>query len=169
MDIFIYSDASFSKEHKLAVLGHMIFFNKTEHEDSQSRRDFVTLVETSEINNIRAELKGAIRALKDCLQFIEEKSAPINTPVKLYTDCQTVSGLLARRQKLQTTHFISQRKNQELPNKDLYSDFYSMCDLLRPEIIWVKGHTVKEQRTAITQNFSILDKAVRFRLREILR
>jgi ribonuclease HI len=159
--IFIYSDASFCRRSQLAVLGCLIFKNKKQHEES-CREDFpIRLTEIKETNNIRAEIRGAIKALE---LGLSEKSSQI----VLYTDCQTVSGLIARREKLEKSQFISKSKNKLLANADLYKEFYKIYDVLKPQILWLKGHTAQSKAGPVETRFSFLDKAVRRRLRDLL-
>lgn len=151
MNVYIYTDASFSKNHSLGVIGYMIF---GENEPQVP----LTILEIKESNNIRAEIRGAILALG---------AAPKSSHVTLYTDCQTVTGLLDRREKLEKTNFISGAKGTPLANADLYKEFYKIYDQIRPNIIWVKGHTSNKD-SIIKKNFSLVDKAVRRALREAI-
>ncbi len=150
MKLDIYTDASFSKTHGLAVIGYMI-------------SDKLTIREIKESNNIRAEIRGVIASLSAALS-----AAPKSASVTLYTDCQTVAGLISRRDKLEKTNFISQAKQTPLANADLYKEFYKIYDQLHPEIIWVKGHTSSKD-TKIKKNFSTVDKEVRKALRLALK
>ncbi len=147
--IEIYCDASFSHKHKLAVSGYLIV-------EENQRREFV--FEFSEKNNIRAELRGVIEALKS--------QAP-KQGISLYTDCQAISSLLKRRQKLESTGFIT-AKGKTLNNADLYEKFYTHYDRVKPIIHWVKGHTRNYSRDDVAKNFSYVDRLVRKKLKEKL-
>lgn len=116
--------------------------------------------EIKEDNNIRAELRGVLLALELCRTDFKDSH------VVLYTDCQTVCGLLDRRERLEAGQFVSKAKNKTLANADLYKEFYKLYDLIQPEIVWVKGHTEKQKANLIDKNFSVLDKAVRQKLRQ---
>lgn len=153
---YVYSDASFSKEHNLAIIGSIIFYSSHEHDTLSLSEVEVAIHQINENNNIRAEIHGVINSLQ---------LAPKNKPVKLYTDCQTVVKLKDRRQKLERTSFISQSKNQILANADLYKAFYKIYDQNIPEIIWLKGHTSRIEATKEQKIFSVLDKQVRDKLR----
>ncbi len=148
--LFIYVDASYSREAQLAVLG----FFTTEQSP--------VFLEVTETNNIRAELRGVIWALESCLK---EQGA---IQVVLYTDCQTVSGLLQRRARLEASQFLSKSKNKPLANMDLYKEFYKIYDLIQPKVVWVRGHTSRSMASQVEKNFSTLDKMVRQRLRQRL-
>jgi ribonuclease HI len=154
--VYIYTDASFSKLHEIAIVGYLIFNGQKEHESLSALEVKLNLFQISETNNIRAEIRSALLALK---------SSQSNKKILLYSDCQTLTGLPARREKLEATSFISQSKNQLLPNADLYKEFYSIYDKYLPEILWVKGHSSRGNPNKAQETFSYLDKAVRKKLR----
>ena len=154
--VYIYSDASFSKNFGIAVIGFALFRTQDEHNTIHLQDIETTLFEIKETNNIRAEIRGALAALEVC---------PMGKEVILYTDCQTIVNLPSRRKKLVQKNFMSESKGCELANADLYREFFALYDLKRPEIIWVKGHSSK-RRTDIGKNFSHLDRLVRRKLRE---
>ncbi|MBY0386043.1 hypothetical protein K2X05_12870 [bacterium] len=153
INFYIYSDASYDKQTQIAILGYLFF---------KTGKEQIELTEIKETNNIRAELRGVLLALQTCLLTAK------GLKVVLYTDCQTVSGLLERRQRLEHSAFISKSKKKPLANADLYKEFYKIYDLIQPEIVWVQGHTNKQKASLIEKNFSTLDKAVRQRLRQKL-
>ncbi len=117
-------------------------------------------------NNIRAEIIGANYILKKLndeinLKDIDHKNVEIN----LYSDCQTLTDLLRRRDKLQANDFVSGKKKTELANADLYKEFYALYDLIKPQIIWVKGHSRNAGQSVEQKNFQIIDQKVRKELR----
>jgi ribonuclease HI len=164
--VYIYTDASFSKSHEIAIIGFACFSSTLEHESVPLMDIGITLSQVNEGNNIRAELRGAIAALEACLI-----ACPKREQVILYTDCQNIIGLPERREKLERTSYISQSKNKPLANTDLYQEFYSLCDQINPQLIWIKGHTsvanysTESTKNRIQKNFSYLDKEVRKFLR----
>lgn len=161
MKKFIYTDASFDKKNQLAVLGHMIFKNETEHNTMSAVNIPISLFDTYEVNNIRAEIKSALMALSS---FLINKTD--TSQIVLFTDCQTICGLMERREKLERLNFMSQSKKKLLANADLYQEFYKIYDILKPQIIWIKGHKQDLKSDKIDKNFSVLDKAVRQHLRK---
>lgn len=56
-----------------------------------------------------------------------------------------------------------------MPNADIYREFFDLYDSLKPKIIWVKGHTPKNEQDYINKNFSYIDKLVRKKLRDELK
>lgn len=156
MKQIIYSDASFDKFSSQAVIGYAYFKTEEEHSRMTLEPDQIRLHTIHEKNNIRAELRGAIMAIRACMPKVD---------IFLYTDCQTVCGLVERRQKLEGNGFISQAKNQLLANADLYKEFYEVYDSYRPNIQWLKGHVSGADLTRVQNNFAVLDKWVRKNLR----
>lgn len=154
--VSIYSDASFDKNSLLSVLGYAYLDSET----ISLTLDSINLVQVTSKNNIRAEIKSVLLALENC---------PATKELFLYTDCETICGLIDRREKLEGTNYISKSKGRELNNADLYKEFYILYDKFKPNIIWVKGHMPKSQQTLVNKNFSILDKTVRSALRTNLK
>lgn len=161
--IYVYCDASFSKAHEVAVIGHALFRGVQEHETICLSEVKINIMQIQESNNIRAEIRAAIAALKYCRQINSQTKT-----ILLYSDCQTVCGLKLRREKLERTKYVSVSKNRLLANADLYREFYEMCDCLNPEITWVKGHSPIALVNRTQSNFSILDKVVRKNLRRTI-
>lgn len=161
---FIYTDASFNKNFQTGVAGFFIFNSTAEHEKGLDSIASIPTITFTEKNNIRAEIRGALYAL----EFFEKKIEEKDFSLTLYTDCQTISHLLERREKLESTHYISKQKKAVLANADIYKAFFLIYDRLRPEIVWVKGHVSSENQTAIQKNFSFIDKAVREKLRSLI-
>src|SRR5436190_522516 len=139
--IYIYTDASFSKAKLLGVSGFLLFRNSVEHEAGLVPPSLIRTQSFHEKTNIRAEFKGILWALEAAmveLNGIREAKTPENIQLNLYSDCQAATQLLARRKKLEASSFLSRRKNEILPNADLYQAFFKLYDRLRPEIFWVK-------------------------------
>ncbi len=153
---FIYTDASFDKKHSMAVIGFAKFESHQDHQSTGLSDMELQFEVISEKNNIRAELRAAIQALKSC---------PKNAKVILYSDCHSVTQLFQRREKLEKQNFISRSSGLKLSNADLYQAFYLTADQLDLEIFWVKGHSSNKNSDFIESNFSYLDKQVRKKLR----
>jgi ribonuclease HI len=164
--IHIYCDASFSQKRQMALSGYLLLEGDDSHIDPDSPQPVQTEI-FRETNNVRAELRGVIFALES---LIEGKCAiKADRPIILYTDCQTIVSLLGRRQRLESSNFVSKRTKMELSNAQLYRQFYGLYDRLNLTIIWVKGHSPKSGRNNSTENFSYVDKVVRKKLRDFCR
>lgn len=166
--IFAYTDASFNSSLSLAVSGYLFFDN----EDSNANCDYtVANIQTHTFkvsNNIRAEIMGVNYFLKKINSEINLKDIdPKNLEINLYSDCQTLTNLLRRRDKLLAKNFISDKKKTELANADLYKEFYTIYDLLKPKINWIKGHSKSKDQSIEQKNFEIIDQKVRKELRHL--
>lgn len=157
--LYIYTDASFSKSHDLAVMGYVVFKNKLEHELADVSKLHVNINSVKEKNNIRAEVKATILALNSC---------PTGSNVILFSDCQTVVGLPRRKEKLIASKFIG-RKENILNNADIYQEFYKESDRVQLIIHWIEGHISKDKKNKSHNIFSSVDKKVRRKLREIIK
>jgi len=169
---YIYSDASFYKAKLVGVSGFLIFRSSVEHEAGVLPLSLIRTVTFQEKTNIRAELKGILSALETAtaeIKRIGEKEVLENIEVNLYTDCQTVTQLLMRREKLEASSFLSHRKKTILPNADLYKTFFELYDRLRPRVFWVKGHSPQRGQNLIQKNFRMIDQIVRKELRAKVR
>lgn len=164
----IYTDASFCHKRRVCVSGFFIFNNFEEHQSGFISTSLVRTVKFEERNNIRGELRGVIYALEALEKTLQKKisaKSQKDLAITLYTDCQAVLKLLFRREKLESTHYRSNRKKTVLPNADIYKIFFSIYDRLQPKIIWVKGHSPSKDQNIVEKNFSFIDKAVRKELR----
>ena len=168
---FIYTDASFSHLESLGVSGFLIFDDEVKHEQSQVSDLGIRTHFFKEVNNIRAEIVGAIHCLKTFILERKSESNSVifeNLDIKFYSDCQTLTNLLGRREKLESTNYISARKKSALVNTELYKAFFQIYDELKPTIHWVKGHTKKESQNLNQKNFELVDKQVRKELRALI-
>ncbi len=158
--ITIYTDASYSRSHSLAVLASVVYQNENEHEEIPLSDKKINLLQIKESNNIRAEVNAALFALRTCTR---------DSKIQLYSDCRTLIELPRRRKKLEALNFISQSKKTPLANADLYKEFYKLYDTFHLELIWLKGHTAKKKQTKLQKNFSHLDNVAREHLRQLVR
>ncbi|MDQ3233782.1 MAG: hypothetical protein M3Q07_18350 [Pseudobdellovibrionaceae bacterium] len=160
---YIYTDASFRNTDKVGVIGFLIFENEPEHNVANiEAADFHSIV-IKESNNIRCEFRAVLAAMK----FIQPRLTAHASSVKIHTDCQAVTKLTSRREHLEKNQFQSLSSGTRLANADLYEEFFSLYDAIKPVIHWIKGHASQESQNAIQRNFSYVDKAVRRQLRAI--
>ncbi len=86
------------------------------------------------------------------------------THIDVYTDCQNMTTLPLRREKLEKTEYRS--KNGKLKNKhELYKEFYRLIDKYNIEFIKVKGHKKSSLKDHIDKIFNLVDKESRHQLR----
>ncbi|HBF12044.1 MAG TPA: hypothetical protein DDW49_01430 [Deltaproteobacteria bacterium] len=109
---YVYTDASFNQKHNLGVSGFYIFHNSREHNAGLTPLSVIRTVQFQETSNIRAELRGALSALEavETQGKAKMSAAQPDWAITLYTDCQTISYLLKRREKLESCKYVSHRK-----------------------------------------------------------
>jgi ribonuclease HI len=155
-DLILFSDASFDPSSSLGV-GAFVALNGTEWRD---KTPFTIQTKVIPEKNIaRLELVTALWALESAE----------HCRICLVTDSKTIVDLPNRREKLQSRHFQSLWTLHPLANADLYVKFFEVCDRLKPNLIWVKGHSPRGAQGDLEKTFSQVDKAARRALREYLR
>lgn len=87
--------------------------------------------------------------------------------VKIYTDSQTIIGLPARRDRLERNAYFSAR-GILLKNAALYRAFFRITDQLDCVFEKVKGHQQTSKKEEMDQLFTLVDRASRNALREVL-
>lgn len=164
--VFIYTDASFNPSEGFASSGFLFFASEIEHQSSTILESSIEIQSFKVKNNIRAEIIGANHCLKRLIDEIKLLDIEAkNLEINLYSDCQTLTNLLFRREKLTANNYISGKKKTELANADLYKIFYLIYDELKPNIFWVRGHSKSENQSLQQKNFQIIDRLVRKELR----
>lgn len=116
-----------------------------------------------EKNNVRIEFKSIILSL----EYLNSNS--IDKNINIYTDSASIINLTSRRSYLEANSFFSRKNKTILPNADIYREFFNLYDKLKPNLIWIKGHSPKEKQTFSHKNFSYIDKLIRKKLRDELK
>ncbi len=130
--INVYTDGSFDKISDKGAWGTIICYDDQE----------IILADiVSGTTHNRMELQAVIQSLRYIIDY--QLNASI---IRIYTDSQYVSGLLAKRQRLENKNFTN-RKGKILPNADLLQEFYTTIDQLntKVELIKVKAHMKKDE------------------------
>jgi len=87
--------------------------------------------------------------------------------LKIYADSQNITGLLDRRQRLEQKEFRN-ASGKVLKHAEIYREFYQLADELSFEVIKVRGHSRKSEKTELERIFSVLDRRTRNELRRQL-
>jgi len=119
----------------------------------------IKTITAKELNNVRAEFKAIIIAF-EAVKLITTNDTPI-----FYTDCNSIINLIGRRAYLEANSYYSKKNKCILANADIYKEFFSLYDILRPKLVWVKGHSPKKDEDYIKTNFSYIDRLLRKNLR----
>lgn len=90
-----------------------------------------------------------------------------NFKIVVYTDCQNIIGLKGRRDRFEKNNYMTS-KGKLIKNHELYKDFFRRLDILDCEFIKVKGHKKASIKNEIDEIFTLVDRATRKALREII-
>lgn len=170
LDYALFTDGSLNPQHKLGI-GVYLLFPGSLLEKPLSDNGIIKLSEQlkkkkfEDVSSTKLEIETVLWALGDCLELFKNNKLHRLT---LYTDSQCVDGLLKRRANLEDNEFISKSKNLPHKNTALYREFYSLYDKLEFEVIKVKGHSPSRYHNEIQRIFSMVDKAARRKLKEIV-
>lgn len=112
-----------------------------------------------ETNAAHLELSALLWALE------EVGDSAINATI--YTDSQTITGLLDRRERLEQTDFRS-KAGRPLNNDTLYRAFYRSWDRWQFSVVKLVGHTNAAAPSLLQQIFARVDQAARCALRDAI-
>lgn len=85
--------------------------------------------------------------------------------IVVYTDSQNITGLLARRSRLEQNNYRS-KKNRRINNYKLYQAFFRLLDQLDCQFVKMQGHKAASKKDDLDRVFSLVDKASRKALRQ---
>ncbi len=121
-----------------------------------------TKIKTHQFNNT----SSTKLELETLLWAFDELSLE-NYQVVIYTDCQNIIGLEARRDGFERKNYMTSKAKQ-IKNHELYKDFFTRVDILDCEFIKIKGHKKSSLKNEIDEIFSLVDKATREALRKTI-
>ncbi len=119
----------------------------------------VVLKKFDDTSSTKLELETLLCALEE-LDLKENR-------ISIYTDCQNIIGLEARRERFEKNNYIT-AKGTLIKNHELYKEFYKKMDVLDSVFIKVKGHKKASTKDMIDDIFTLVDTATRKALRETL-
>ncbi len=119
--------------------------------------------EFEDTSSTKLEVQTVISALKEVSKQIKN----IETyNIKIITDSQCVAELIDRRNKLESKDFISSATNLPHQNAELYKEFYQLYDIIKFDTEKIQGHSKSEDKGVLDIVFSVIDRAVRAKLRD---
>lgn len=113
----------------------------------------------ADTSSSQCELQTLLWALESLTNTLQQQ------PFTLYTDCQNIVGLAARRKNLEQKNFCNARQ-QRLQHADLYQQFYAYSDTLDMQIQKISGHKASAQKDSLDKIFALVDQAARRVLRD---
>lgn len=150
----LFTDGSAHPQTKIGF-GAYLLVNETDLTSTPPRQP-VQLRRFEQTSSTKLELQTLLWALAN----LPESTGKII----VYTDCQNILRLPARRKKLEESDYRSKSK-QPFNHAELYQAFFKALDSTSFQIIKVKGHQTSRAKNQIEQLFSLVDKASRRALR----
>lgn len=89
-----------------------------------------------------------------------------NFNITIYTDCQNIIGLSARRDGFEKKNYVT-GKGKLINNHELYKAFFKRLDILDCAFMKVKGHKKTSIKNQIDEIFTLVDRVTRKTLRKI--
>ncbi|RXJ97420.1 ribonuclease H [Malaciobacter molluscorum] len=149
----IFVDGSVNPQKKIGF-GSYLFCDDINHHDTKKIKSKFF----EDTSSTKLELQTFIWALKDI---------DLKCKFVVYTDCQNILSLLNRKEKLQSNNYKTST-NKLVKNKQLYEEFFLLCEKYDFEVIKVKGHKKSCLKDNIEKIFTFVDRYSRKKLREYL-
>lgn len=153
--IKLFTDSSVNPQEKIGF-GSFLILEEKEISFEEMKKN-IKIKRFENTSSTKLELQTFLWALDE----INDK----NTIIEVYTDCQNITGLQDRREKLEKNNFQTSA-GKLINNHELYKDFFEKIDELNLTFIKVKGHKKNSLKDEIDTIFNLVDKASRNALRE---
>jgi len=156
-ELFLFTDASVHPQSCIGI-GAYLLINKEQFESANLESE-IKLQRFNNTSSTKLELETLLWALKN--EDLEKHK------VLTYTDCQNIIGLENRRVKLESKEYKN-TQGKLINNHLLYKQFYTQIDRIEVIFIKVKGHRKPSTKNDIDKIFTLVDRASRKALRNIL-
>ena len=127
---------------------------------------YLTLSDENEVSEVEVkrfeETSSTQLELETLLWALEEIA--IEAPITIYTDCQNILGLPARREGFEQRDYHT-RTGKPIKHTLLYQKFFHLTDRFQCEFVKVKGHKKSHLKDEVDRLFTLVDKASRDALR----
>lgn len=152
--IKLFCDGSVNPQKKIGFAAYFIL-----DENITLKNIKINIKKFEDTSSTKLELEALLWALE------EEKLK--NEKFIVYTDCQNILSLETRRNKLESSNYLSS-SGKKIKNEELYKKFFILFDSLEIEFKKIKGHKKSSLRDDEDKLFNLVDKASRKALREYL-
>ncbi len=155
--IFLFVDESVHPQSCVGFGGYLLLYESELSSSTLEKKVKTKIFENT--SSTKLELEALLWALED--------TSLKNFKIVVYTDCQNIIGLQDRREGFEKKNYITS-KNKKIKNHELYKEFFKMVDILDCEFIKVKGHKKTAIKNEIDEIFTLVDRATRKALREVI-
>ena len=146
----LFTDGSVNPQKKLGFGAYLT----VSHDNEVSE---VQLKKFEETSSTQLELETLLWALEEIA---------IQAPIRVYTDCQNILGLCARREGFEQRDYHT-RTGKPIKHTLLYQKFFRLTDKYTCEFVKVKGHKKSHLKDDVDKLFTFVDKASRDALRAL--
>jgi ribonuclease HI len=153
----LFSDGSVNTKSKIGYGAYLAYSEPDLLIDLLKKK--VKLKRFENTSSTKLELQTLLWALND-MNIVGKK-------LIIYTDSQNIMGLPGRRTRFEKNDYYS-KNGKRIANYALYQEFYSITDHLNYALIQVKGHKKSHQKDEIDKLFTIVDRASRNALRNMI-
>lgn len=157
LDLMLFTDGSLDPCSRVGFGAYLIVSN-TEL-SLASLKTSIVVKRFEDTSSTQLELLTLLWALSDPQLLAGEEKLTI------YTDSKNITGLPARRERLEKNNYYS-AANQQLRDFALYQQFFGMIDRLNCQLIKVVGHQAASKKDYIDQLFTLVDRASRSAMRD---
>ena len=154
--IYLFTDGSVNPQSGIGFGAYLLL---EELEFSSELEKKIKLKRFNNTSSTKLELETLLWALHNMILT--------NFKIIVYTDCQNIIGLNDRRDRFEKNNYITS-KGKLIKNHELYKEFFKMVDTLDLEFSKVKGHKKSSTKNEIDDIFTLVDKATRNALRNLL-
>ena len=155
--IYLFTDGSVNPQSGIGF-GAYLFLDKLDFFRAEVEKK-INIKKFDNTSSTKLELETLLWALSD----VNLK----NFKIVIYTDCQNIIGLKKRRERFEKNNYMTS-KGKLIKNHELYKDFFKRLDILDCEFIKVKGHKKASIKNEIDEIFTLVDRATRKALRQII-
>ena len=153
----LFTDGSSHPQSKLGFGAYLLI--EDENKPFNLLKEDVKIKRFEDTSSTKLEVQTMLWALNDM--------SCGNEKIIIYTDCQNIIGLNNRREKFEQNNYLTS-KGTLIANHELYKEFYCLVDNLNCHFVKVKGHKKSYLKDEIDDIFTLVDKASRDKLREVL-
>lgn len=155
--LLLFIDGSVANQQKVGCGAYLVVDeNKESIADIEDNIKIKIFENTS---STRLELQTLLWALSELCDKTKK--------VVVYTDSQNIIRLPGRHISLEQNNYKS-KKNKLLTNHDLYREFFIVTDQLSCEFVKIKGHKPSIDKDYFDKLFTLVDRASRKALRNII-
>ncbi len=153
--IYLFTDGSVNPQSGIGY-GAYLLVDKLEYLSTELEKN-ILLKKFDNTSSTQLELETLLWAL--------DNTSLKNFKIVIYTDCQNIIGLQARRERFEKNNYITS-KGKQIKNHQLYREFFKRLDSLDCEFVKIKGHKRASIKNEIDEIFTLVDRATRKALRE---